>query len=57
MRCGLRQYFADEVVGALSEAGLAIQERYGEFDRSPFTPQSRKQILVCGARAADRFPA
>ena len=49
MRCGLRQYFADEVEAALSEAGLAIHQRYGEFDRSPFTPQSRKQILVCGA--------
>ena len=43
----LRQYFAGDIERLLKDAGLAIAERYGDFDRSPFTARSKKQILVC----------
>ncbi|HLY44836.1 MAG TPA: class I SAM-dependent methyltransferase [Stellaceae bacterium] len=48
MRYHLRQYFAAEVEGFLAAAGLAIIERFGDFDRSPFTDSSKKQIMLCG---------
>ena len=44
----LRQHFADDLMRHLAQAGLAVHARYGDFDRSPFNAQSRKQILVCG---------
>jgi hypothetical protein len=34
--------------GWLASAGLVIRERYGDFDRTPFNKDSKKQILVCG---------
>jgi len=43
----LRQYFASDIDRLLEDAGLGIVERYGDFDRSPFTSRSKKQILVC----------
>jgi SAM-dependent methyltransferase len=49
----LRQYFPEQVERLLTAAGLRLQERYGEFDGSPFTRTSRKQIIVCGAGAGD----
>jgi SAM-dependent methyltransferase len=48
MRCPVRQYFPADVARSLDAAGLAVQERYGDLDRSPFTPDSKKQVLVCG---------
>jgi SAM-dependent methyltransferase len=48
-RYRLRQYFADEVEAAIAQAGLRIVERFGDFDRSPFGPSSRKQVVVCAA--------
>jgi SAM-dependent methyltransferase len=47
-RYNLRQYFPVEVERQLSGAGLVVHERYGDFDRSPLTEHSRKQILICG---------
>jgi SAM-dependent methyltransferase len=46
-RYRLRQYFAADIERLLASAGLAIRERYGDFDRSAFTEQSKKQILIC----------
>jgi SAM-dependent methyltransferase len=43
----LRQYFAGDIERLLKNAGLVVAERYGDFDRSPFTSRSKKQILVC----------
>ena len=43
----LRQYFPAEIERALVASGLEIVERFGDFDRSPFGPGSRKQIVVC----------
>jgi len=51
LRILLRQYFPDEVHRHLAEAGLSVLQRYGDFDRSPFTSASKKQILVCGRAA------
>jgi len=43
-----RQYFPADVDRLLASAGLVIRERYGDFDRTPFNKDSKKQILVCG---------
>jgi SAM-dependent methyltransferase len=47
----LRQYFASDIDRLLEDAGFAVAERYGDFDRSPFTSRSKKQILVCQHRS------
>jgi SAM-dependent methyltransferase len=47
----MRQYFPAEIEGFVTGAGLVIKERYGDFDRSPFTTTSKKQILICGRAA------
>lgn len=44
----LRQYFADDLMRQIAEAGLVVLARYGDFDKSQFDAQSRKHILVCG---------
>jgi ubiquinone/menaquinone biosynthesis C-methylase UbiE len=49
-RLGLWQHFHADVVGALHAAGFAVGDIYGDFDRSAFTAESRKQVLVCVAR-------
>lgn len=48
LRMGLRQYFPEEIERLLTAAGLALRERYGDFARSPFTPASKRQVVVCG---------
>jgi SAM-dependent methyltransferase len=47
-RFALRQYFAADVERLLAAASLSIRERHGDLDRSPFTDQSKKQVVVCG---------
>lgn len=44
----LRQFSADEVVAVLGLAGWQVLERFGDLARAPFTPASKKQVLVCG---------
>lgn len=43
----VRQYFPADIERLVERAGLAIRERYGDLDRSPFTAESKKQVLVC----------
>jgi trans-aconitate methyltransferase len=43
----LRQYPADILRDAVAAAGLDVVEAFGDLDRSPLTPASRKQVLVC----------
>ena len=43
-----RQYFAANLDRLVASAGLVVHERYGDYDRSPFNKDSKKQILVCG---------
>jgi SAM-dependent methyltransferase len=42
-----RQYDPSEVEAHLDAAGLAIVERFGDFDRRPFGPGTIRQIYVC----------
>jgi SAM-dependent methyltransferase len=49
---GLRQYSRLALDRLIEAAGLTVRERYGEFDRAPFTARSRKQILLCTANAS-----
>ncbi len=46
----VRQYFPNQIEDLLRASGLRLLERYGGVDRSPFTPQSKKQVIVCGPR-------
>jgi hypothetical protein len=46
----LRQYFPADLDRLLAGAGLVVRERYGDFERTPFSKDSKKQILVCGRR-------
>jgi len=43
MRC----LFPEELLGLCRMAGWKVVERFGDYDRSPFTAASPKQILVC----------
>jgi SAM-dependent methyltransferase len=43
----LRQYFPEDLERLLHQAGLRIVERFGDFQRRPWTLESRKQILIC----------
>jgi SAM-dependent methyltransferase len=49
-RLGLkvRQYFPNQIEDLMRASGLRLLERYGGVDRSAFTPQSKKQVIVCG---------
>lgn len=46
----LRQYFAVDIERALAMAGFTMVDRFGGFDRSPFTPDSKRQVIVCRGR-------
>jgi SAM-dependent methyltransferase len=48
IRYEYRQYTYPELERHLHEAGLRVRDRYGDFDRSTLTAQSRKLILLCG---------
>jgi len=43
----IRQYFPEDIERLLAAAGLAICERYGDYDRSPFTADTKRQVIVC----------
>jgi len=46
----MRVYFPQELGALLSCAGFTVEEKYGDYDLSPFTSTSQKQLIV--ARAA-----
>lgn len=46
----LRILFPKEIDALLRHNGFEVEEKYGEFDRSEFTDDSRTQILVCKKR-------
>jgi 2-polyprenyl-3-methyl-5-hydroxy-6-metoxy-1,4-benzoquinol methylase len=46
MRC----YFPEELLALCRLAGLEVVERYGDYDLSPFTSGSPKQLLFCRPR-------
>lgn len=43
----LRQYTPDDIAAALARAGLAPVERFGDLDRSPLEPGTRRQVYIC----------
>jgi SAM-dependent methyltransferase len=45
----LRQIFPEELPLLLEAGGLRLLERYGDFDRSPLTAASHRQVCVCAA--------
>jgi len=40
--------FPDTMDRLLSEAGFAIKEKYGDYDKTSFGPESNLQIYLCG---------
>jgi trans-aconitate methyltransferase len=44
------QYTAADIDRLLKEAGLKMLARFGDLDRSHFTPRSKRQVIVCGRR-------
>lgn len=50
LRHRVRQFFPSDVERLLDAAGLAIRQRYGDFDKTSFAARSKKQILVCSPR-------
>lgn len=45
----MRQYWPHQIEEALALAGLRPSERYGDFNRQPFTPASKRQVVICRA--------
>lgn len=45
----VRQYFPEDIARNLAAAGLRAVERYGDLDRQPFAPGSKRQVYVCTA--------
>ena len=49
-KLNMRCFYPAELDALLHYNGLKILKKYGDFDRRPFTGESRKQILVCGKK-------
>jgi SAM-dependent methyltransferase len=45
----LRQIFAEELPGLLEAGGLRLIERFGDFRRDPFGPDSFRQVCIAAA--------
>jgi hypothetical protein len=43
----MRQIFPQEMPLLVTFVGLRLIERFGDFDRSPLTAASRRQVCVC----------
>jgi SAM-dependent methyltransferase len=43
-------YFPEELELLLDGAGLAVTERYGDYDRSPWAPGCKRYLWLAGAR-------
>lgn len=46
----LRMYFPMEMDALLIHNGFKIEDKYGDFDSSPFSSESPKQIFICSVR-------
>ncbi|WP_417309052.1 class I SAM-dependent methyltransferase [Devosia sp.] len=47
-RLDMRQIFPQEMPVLLAAHGFTLLQRYGDFDGSPLSAKSRRQICVCG---------
>ena len=43
----LRMYFPQEIEALLHYNGLHMVARYGDYDETPFTSESSRQLIVC----------
>lgn len=43
----VRQWFPEDIDRHLAAAGLRILERFGELDRTPLRPGTKRQVYVC----------
>jgi len=41
-----RQIFPEELKARLAAAGLAVEARYGDFDRGPLQERSESQVII-----------
>jgi len=46
-KVSMRCFFPEELLALCRLAGLDVAQRYGDYDRSPFTSSSPKQLLFC----------
>jgi len=46
MQLEMRQIFPQEMPLLLAAGGLRLVARYGDFDRSPLTGASRRQVCI-----------
>ena len=45
----MRIFFPQELDALLRNNGFQIEHKYGDYDETPFKPDSPKQIIVCRA--------
>lgn len=45
----VRQFFPADIRRALADAGLKVIQSFGELDRRPLEPRSKRQVYICGA--------
>jgi SAM-dependent methyltransferase len=50
----MRMYFPQELDALTKYNGFAIEKKFGDYDRTPFTAQSEKQIIICSATEETR---
>jgi SAM-dependent methyltransferase len=43
----VRQYYPADIQAALAAAGMVALERFGELDRRPLEPTSKRQVYIC----------
>jgi hypothetical protein len=46
----MRIYYPQELDALLHYNGFAIESKYGDYDETPFSSSSSKQIVVCSVR-------
>jgi hypothetical protein len=50
----MRMYFPQELDALIKYNGFTIDDKFGNYDRTPFTAQSEKQIIICSATEETR---
>ncbi|KKM72502.1 hypothetical protein LCGC14_1419870 [marine sediment metagenome] len=43
----MRMFFPQELDALLRYNGFRIEAKYGDYDKTPFTSESPKQLIVC----------
>ncbi|WP_055491381.1 class I SAM-dependent methyltransferase [Streptomyces sp. TP-A0356] len=52
-KVSMRCFFPEELLALCRLAGLDVAQRYGDYDQSPFTSTSPKQLLFCHSQSAN----